>query len=131
MGGLRQPVELDRAATALAVQPGDATRAFIGDASGEVTAVRATSALEMRAGEQTTVGERVEALAAEEDRLYVATSGRLVVLNTESLGQERVVEFAEARQSFADAVSSGIAVGEQSIYVTLENQPYMLEIEKS
>lgn len=85
----------------------------------------------MRAGEQTTVGERVEALAAEEDRLYVATSGRLVVLNTESLGQERVVEFAEARQSFADAVPSGIAVGEQSIYVTLENQPYMLEIEKS
>ena len=131
VGGLRQPVELDRGATALAVQPGDATRAFIGDANGEVTSVQATSALRLRVGEGVTMGERVEALAAEEDSLYAATPGSLVVLDPESLEQERVVEFAEARQSFTDAVPSGIAVGDQSIYVTLENQPYMLEIEKS
>lgn len=130
VGGLRQPVELERGASALAVQPGDATRAFVGDASGEVTAVRATSALALRAGEETTVGERVEALAAEEDNLYAATPGRLVVLNTGSLEQERVIEFAEARQSFSGAVPSGIAVGDQSVYVTLEDRPYMLEIEK-
>lgn len=130
VGGLRQPVELERGASALAVQPGDATRAFVGDASGEVTAVRATSALALRAGEETTVGERVEALAAEEDNLYAATPGRLVVLNTGSLEQERVIEFAEAGQGFSGTVPSGIAIGDQSVYVTLEDRPYMLEIEK-
>lgn len=130
VGGLRRPVELDRGATALAVQSGDATQAFIGDANGAVTVVQATSALEMNVGEEATVGGSVEVLAAEEGSLYAATPGRLVVLDPESLQQQRVVEFAGARQGFADAVPSGIAVGEQSIYVTFEDQPYMLEIEK-
>jgi hypothetical protein len=130
VGGLRQPVELDRSTTALTVQPGDATRAFVGDAGGEVTAVRATSSLALRAGEQTTVDGRVETLAAEEDNLYAATPGRLVVLDPESLEQERAIEFAEVRQGFSGAVPSGIAIGERSIYVTLQGQPYMLKIEK-
>ena len=131
VGGLRQPVALDRSATALAVQPGDATRAFIGGANGAVTAVQATSTLSMEVGEEVDVGEEVETLAAEEGSLYAATAGRLVVLDPESLEQQRTVEFAGTRQEFADAVPSGIAVGEQSVYITLEDRPYMLEIEKS
>lgn len=131
VGGLRRPVGLDRGATALVVQPGDATRAFIGSANGSVTAVETTSALEMNVGEEETVGGEVEVLAAEEGSLYAATAGRLVVLDPESLEQRRTVEFADARQDFAEAVPSGIAVGEQSVYVTFEDQPYMLEIEKS
>ena len=135
VGGLRQPVGLDRSATALAVQPGDATRAFIGGTDGSVTAVETTSALEMSVGEEENVGENVgegvEVLEAEEDSLYAATAGRLVVLDPESLEQRRTVEFADARQDFADAVPSGIAAGEQSVYVTFEDRPYMLEIEKS
>ena len=131
VGGLRQPVGLDRGATALAVQPGDATRAFIGGADGAVTAVRATSGLEMNVGEEGAVGGRVEVLAAEEGALYAAIAGRLIVLDPESLERQRTIEFAGARQDFADAVPLGIAVSEQSVYVTFKDQPYMLEIEKS
>ncbi len=131
VGGLRRPVGLDRGASALAVQPGDATRAFIGGANGAVTAVQATSTLSMEVGEEVDVGDKVETLSAEEGSLYAAVAGRLVVLDPESLEQQRTVEFAGARQEFADAVPSGIAVSEQSVYVTLEDRPYMLEIEKS
>ena len=131
VGGLRRPVGLGRGATALAVQPGDATRAFIGGVDGTVTAVQATSGLEMNVGEEGAVGGRVEVLTAEEDGLYAATAGRLVVLDPENLERQRTIEFADARQDFADAVPSGIAVSEQSVYVTFEGRPYMLEVEKS
>lgn len=131
VGGLRQPIALDRGATALAVQPGDATLAFIGGADGTIAVARATSTSGMNVGEEETIEGGIEVLTAEEGSLYAATAGRLVVLDPEGLEQRRTIEFADARQDLADAVPSGIAAGEQSVYVTFEDQPYMLEIEKS
>lgn len=71
-------------------------------------------------------------LAAKEGLLYAVTSDELMVLDSETLETVETVELGPlvAQEDLEQVEPSGIAVGEENVYVTLESEPYVLLIEK-
>lgn len=65
-----------------------------------------------------------------EVRLYAATLSKLVALDPEGLEPLNTDGFGNNLEELGDTVPSGITVGDESVYVTLDSQPYMLEIGK-
>ncbi|MDP9474337.1 MAG: hypothetical protein M3R38_01325 [Actinomycetota bacterium] len=71
----------------------------------------------------------VETTATE---VYAATENKLFVLRREDLSVEETVDFRESLEDEAlkSAPVSGMAVGEENVYLTLEGQPYVLSVDK-
>ncbi len=89
---------------------------------------------------QAGVGEPVHYLGADETRIYAATENKVVVFETDSFEGYRngvipVVETVDFRSALAgdaarNAPLSGLAVGRDHIYLTLQGQPYVLAVAK-
>ncbi|QYJ15776.1 hypothetical protein Rxycam_01604 [Rubrobacter xylanophilus DSM 9941] len=76
--------------------------------------------------------EYVESKAKEELRVYAATRGRLVVLDSETLEVEAIRDFGRAlRERRLGGVGlSGMTVGEERVYLTLRGEPYLVSVPK-
>ncbi len=120
-------------ATSLAVGTGEAERAYVGEVgSGRVLAVEFAPDGELEVVAARDVGAEARYLESEEDRLYAATDNELVVLDGDGLKPIASVDLRPAlnRKSIAKANLSGLAVGEEHVYLTLERKPYVLQVEK-
>ena len=71
-------------------------------------------------------------LPAQEGRLYAATNEELVVLDSETLEIVETVEFGPILQgeNLQGSKPDGLDVGEGTVYVTLEGEPYLLLVKK-
>ena len=70
-----------------------------------------------------------EYLAAQEGRLYVATNEALVMLDSQTLETVEFIPILHG-ENLEGSKPSGLAVGEGTVYVTLEGEPYLLLVEK-
>ncbi len=96
---------------------GDPQRFLEGDM--EVTATRS-------------LDERVERVASDELHVFAATRERLVAMRREGLKLAEAVDFGRLleREGADPEGISGITVGEEDVYLTLEEEPYVLSIKK-
>ncbi len=120
-------------ASALAVNDGEPRKAYVAAGNEHVVALQPAGTngeLEVTAAAHPE--GKVRHLAVEDGRLYAATSGELLVLDGGDLDLLKTVNFGEALrdEGIAEAETSGIAVGEESVYLTLENAPYLVRIAK-
>ena len=78
------------------------------------------------------LGEEVRHVETTTTEVYAATENRLFVLRREDLGVEETVDFREPIEDEApkSAPVSGMAVGEENVYLTLQGQPYVLSVDK-
>ena len=120
--------ELPLNAASLAVDTENIERAYGSEAgTGRIVAVEPEeSGLGIVA--EADIGEEVLYLAAEPGRLYAATPSSLVTLDSTSLETIRSVELSSADGEAAEP--SGIAVGEEGIFVTLRGEPRVLLVAK-
>lgn len=74
------------------------------------------------------LGEQVEYVQAESTEVYAATRDKLFVMRREDLSVEETVDFREplADEALKSAPVSGMAVGKEKVYLTLEGQPYVV-----
>lgn len=125
--------DLSLEAGALAVDAAAPQRAYAGDsASGRVVVVEPGEGGELQIVAEAELESPAEYLAAQEGRLYAATNEALVVLDSETLEIVETVEFGPILQgeNLEGSKPSGLAVGEGTVYVTLEGEPYLLLVEK-
>ncbi|MDP9474491.1 MAG: hypothetical protein M3R38_02125 [Actinomycetota bacterium] len=125
--------ELSLDAASLAVDAEDAERAYASEAgTGRVVAVEPEDG-GLGIVAEADLGDEILYLAAEPGRLYAATPSKLVALDSATLETIRVVELSaagEATGSGAGAEPSGIAVGEEGVFVTLKGEPRVLLVAK-
>ncbi len=120
-------------AGSLAVDATDPQRAYVGDnESGRLAAVEPSESGELNTAAETTLEAPAEYLTIDEGRLYAVTKNELVVLDSETLETVETVELGPlvAQEDLEEAEPSGVAVGEEDVYVTLRGEPYVLLIEK-
>ena len=74
----------------------------------------------------------MESAVKEELRVYAVTEDRLLALRHDTLKTAGYVDFAGALKDagLAGAQVSGMAVGKERVYLTLEREPYVLSIAK-
>ena len=89
--------------------------------------------MESRGGNLETVAEAeigapVQRLITEGEEVYAATNSEVVILDAESLETRRTVNFDQSldQQALRDAGISGLAVTDESVYVSLEGEPYLV-----
>ena len=123
-------------AAALAVDAENTERAYASEAgTGRIVAVEPGGDGGLDTVGEMDVGEEVLDLAVEPGRLYAVTPSRLVALDPASLEVIRSVELsADGGQSTGSSTEgpkpSGIAVGEEGVFVTLTGEPRMLLVAK-
>ena len=131
--GRRAALELD--AEALAADP-DRRRAYAAEAnsagSGRVVAVEPGEGGGLEVVAEAEVRGRVTHLAADEGRLYALSPGQLIVLDAGNLETLHTVDFGESleRKALGRAAPSGLAVGEDHVYVALDGEPFLVRVEK-
>jgi hypothetical protein len=78
------------------------------------------------------LGERVEHLASDELYVFAATQDRLVAMRRETLETVESVDFGRLlqREGVSPAGVSGVTVGTEDVYLTLEGAPYVLSLKK-
>lgn len=78
------------------------------------------------------VGGPVERLGSDELHVFAATEDRLVAIRREGLHVEETVDFGRVleREGIGAGGVSGMAVGKEDVYLTLEGAPYVLSIKK-
>ena len=121
----------------IAVDHESSQRAYVAEAgSGRVVALEGDpegllegELLEVAARD---LGEEARLLEATATEVYAATENRLFVMRREDLSVEEVVDFRGALRDGAleRASVSGMAVGKDNVYLTLEGQPYALSVDK-
>lgn len=123
-------------AAALAVDAEDAERAYASEAgTGRVVAVEPEGDGGLGIVAEMDLGEEILYLAAEPGRLYAATPSKLVALDSATLEIIRSVELSAGGGEGTGASTegpepSGIAVGEEGVFVTLAGEPRMLLVAK-
>jgi len=125
--------ELSVAAGALAVDAVDPERAYVAESSsGRVMLVEPGGEGELRVVAETDLGTPGEYLAVKDGGLYAVTRDELVALDSGSLEIVETVELGPIfeGEDLEQAEPSGLAVGEENVYVTLAGEPYVLLIEK-
>lgn len=130
---LHRLAESGMEAGSLAADDGDASVAYVaGPDSERVRKVRLSDE-ELQTVEEAQIGGVVLALAAEGERLFAVTGDEVVVLRlgeqmevVSRLGLGPALEAAGVER----AEPSGLAVGEEYVYVTLEEDPYVLLVER-
>ena len=121
----------------IAVDHESSQRAYVAEAgSGRVVALEGDPE-ELLEGEllevaERDLGEEARHLATTATEVYAATESELLVLRREDLSVEETVDFREPIEDEAlkSAPVSGMAVGEENAYLTLEGQPYVLSVDK-
>lgn len=78
------------------------------------------------------LGEAVEHVATDELHVFAATNDRLVALRRETLEPAEAVEFGRLleREGVEPGGISGITVGTKDVYLTFEDEPYVLSVKK-
>jgi hypothetical protein len=78
------------------------------------------------------LGERVECLTSDELYVFAATGDKVVAMRRETLEPIDSVAFGPLleRESVRPSDISGMTVGAEEIYLTLEGEPYVLSVEK-
>ncbi len=117
----------------LATDAEDPQRAYVGEpSSGRVVAVETDEAGELRIVAEVNLDAPAEYLDVEEGRLYTITRDELEVLDSETLEIVETVELGPlvAQENLEQAEHSGLTVGEENVYVTLQGEPYVLLVEK-
>lgn len=129
-------VESPISAKDIAADRESAQRVFVveGGPSGRVVALEGDPQRYLE-GDLVVAAERsldgpVEYLASDSLYVFAAMRGELVVMRRETLEVIETVEFSEARKSLAGAAPSGVTVGAERAYVTLEDEPYVISVEK-
>lgn len=120
-------------AGALAVDANDFERAYASEtASGRVVALEPGPEGDLGAAVETDVGGEVLYLLAGESQLYAVTQGELISLDPATLESLQTVSFKDSleQEALENADPSGVALGEESVYLTLDGEPYMLQIER-
>jgi hypothetical protein len=128
----KSSASLELEAVALAADAAEA-RAYVAEAgSGRVLAVEPGSDGSLEVVANRDVGAQARYLEPEEDRLYAATDDKLVVLDGEDLKPIASVDLEPAlnRESIAEVNLSGLAIGEERVFLTLEGKPYVLLVRK-
>lgn len=120
-------------ASALAADATRPERAYVakGADGGRVLALEpGNGGLEVAA--EAKVEGAIQHLAAEKGRLYAVTSDSILVLDPGNLKTRENVNFDESleRESLKKAEPSGIAVGKDNLYLTLDGEPSLVQIEK-
>lgn len=124
-------------ASDIAVDATSAQRTYVAESgTGRVAAVEGDPE-ELLEGEleviaERRLGERVEHIASGELFVYAATRNRLVVMRRHDLRTVESVEYRRPleREALESAGLSGLAVGKESVYLTLSGEPYVLSIDK-
>lgn len=118
------------------------TRLYVAEeGTGRLLAVGEKPALDgLAVAAEADLGEPVEYLGVDATRIYAATENKLVVLETDSYeGYEgnkfTIVDTIDFRTPLEDgalesAPLSGLAVGDDRVYLTLEGEPYIVSIAK-
>ncbi len=120
-------------AVSLAVGTGAVKRAYVGESdSGHVLALEPGPGGELEIVAETDVRAEARYLVPEGDRLYAATHKELVALDGDNLKPIASVDLEPTVEeaSIEDANLSGLAVGDERVYLTLESEPYVLLVEK-
>ena len=129
--------ELPLNAAALAVDAENTERAYASEAgTGRLVAVELERGGGLGVVEEADLGEEILYLAAEPGRLYAATPSKLVALDSASLEVLRSVELSQAGEATVSGPAegptpSGIAIGEEGVFVTLKGEPRVLLVDKS
>jgi hypothetical protein len=78
------------------------------------------------------LGERVECLTSDELHVFAATRDELVAMRRATLEPVDSVAFGPLleRESVRPSDISGMTVGAEEVYLTLEGEPYVLSVEK-
>ena len=78
------------------------------------------------------LGEETRHVETTATEVYATTKNELFVLRREDLSVEETVDFRESLEDEAlrRAPISGMAVGKENVYLTLEGQPYVLSVDK-
>jgi len=102
-----------------------AERFYVGEPSGEVDLVEKKLDL----GEP---AEYLQSRIAEELLVYAATESKVVAIKYDTMQIVGSVDFRRylKQRSLEDAKVSGMTVGEERIYLTLEGEPYVLSVDK-
>ena len=124
----------------IAVDPESAQRVYVAEAGSDSVVALEGDPQGLLEGEllrvaQRDLGARPEHVGAEETKVYAATGDNLVVMGRERLEVQETVDFgrsleASEDETLRDAAVSGMAVGEENVYLTLEGAPYVLSIDK-
>lgn len=123
------------AASDIAVDANIAQKAYVAEA-GRVAAVEGDPEGliegELEVVAERRLGEEVEQLDSDELFVYAATADELVAMRRHDLRTVETVEFRQPleEEALQEAPISGIAAGEESVYLTLAGEPYVLSIEK-
>lgn len=120
-------------AVALAADVSEPARAYAAvSESGRVVAIELGQKGNLEVVEEAEVGGRVTHLAVEKGRLYALMPGKTVVLDTKNLKTLETVDFDRSldREALKRAEPSGLAVGEDALYLTLEGEPVLVQIQK-
>ncbi len=108
-------------------------RAYVAEAgSGRVVALEGDPEGKLLEVAVRELGEEARHLEATATEVYAATENGLFVMRREDLSVEEVVEFRGPLPAGAlkNAPVSGMAVGKDNAYLTLEGQPYALSVDK-
>jgi hypothetical protein len=78
------------------------------------------------------LGERVQHLTSDELYVFASTQDKLVAMRRETLEPVESVEFGPLleRESVSPADISGMTVGTEDVYLSLEGEPYVLSVKK-
>ena len=78
------------------------------------------------------LGERVQHLTSGELHVFAATQDKLVAMRRETLEPVESVEFGPLfeREGVSPSGISGMTVGTEYVYLTLEGEPYVLSVKK-
>jgi hypothetical protein len=118
------------------------TRLYVAEeGTGRLLAVGEKPALDgLAVAAEADLGEPVEYLGVDATRIYAATRNKLVVLETDSYegyddNKFSIVDTIDFRRPLEGDVLqraplSGLAVGDDRVYLTLEGEPYVLSITK-
>jgi len=127
------PDNLELDASALAADPGEQTRAYVGEsASGKLQALEAAPTGGLEVVQETDLDSDVEQLAISDGVLYAATNEGVIGLDPESLDVVYTAEFGERMLDDISGrpVPSGMAFSGENVYLTLEGEPYVVEVDK-
>ncbi len=87
---------------------------------------------ELVAAKTRSLGEKVEHVASDELHVFAATEHELVAMRRESLDVVQTVGFGRLleREGITPGGISGMTVGKDDVYLTFEEEPYVLSVKK-